>query len=309
MAYRFVLMLITGIIISCQSSSNNTSQDRQSPETVSNNSIDIQGHRGARGILPENSIRGFIKALDLGVNTLEMDLCVTKDGLVIVSHEPFMSSEICLDSERNMISEEEAQDLNIYEMTYEEVRAFDCGSLMHVRFPSQGKVKIVKPLLSDVFGRTEPYIKLNNLGNIRYNIELKSSEETDDIYHPNPEAFSKLVFEQIDGQVDWSRVTIQSFDFRILRYFKQNYPEVELSQLIENEESWEDNVEKLGFTPDVYSCYYQLLTPQVISDMHKEGIKVIPWTINDLAEMQKMIEWGVDGIITDYPDIAQQLVL
>ncbi len=308
MIYRLILLLLIGLAMSCQSPSNDTSEEKKAVIRT-DRKIDIQGHRGARGILPENSIRGFIKALDLGVSTLEMDLCITKDGLVIVSHEPFMSNEICLDSERNMIGEEEAKKLNIYEMTYEEVRQFDCGSLMHVRFPSQGKVKIVKPLLRDVFARTEPYIRLNNLGDVRYNIELKSSEETDGVYHPNPEEFSKMVFEQIDGKVDWNRVTIQSFDFRILRYFKENYPDVELSQLIENSNSWEDNVEELGFNPDVYSCYYELLTPQIITDIQKEGIKVIPWTINELAEMQKLIDWGVDGIITDYPDIAQQLAL
>ena len=302
-----LLVVLIGLSVSCQLPSKKD-QENSSGDSV-NKKVDIQGHRGARGILPENSIRGFIKALDLGVNTLEMNLCITKDGLVIVSHEPFISSEICLGPERNMIGEEEAKELNIYEMAYEEVKQFDCGSLMHVRFPSQGKVKIVKPLLKNVFARTEQYVKLNNLESIRYNIELKSSEKSDDIYHPTPEKFSKMVFAEIDGKVDWSRITIQSFDFRILRYFKENYPDIELSQLIENEDSWEVNMKDLGFKPDVYSCYYELLTPEIITDIQKEGIKVIPWVINDLAEMEKLVDWGVDGIITDYPDVAQQLDL
>jgi len=226
---------------------------------------------------------------------------------VIVSHEPYMSSEICLNPDRNMIGEEEGKTLNIYEMTYEEVSSYDCGSLMHVRFPSQGKVKAIKPLLSEVFNRTEPYIELNSLGEVRYNIELKSSEDYDGIYHPDPATFSQLVHEEINGKVDWNRVTIQSFDFRILRYFHENYPNVQLSQLIENEKSWEENVETLGFTPSVYSCYYKLLDEESIRKMHEKGMKVIPWTVNEISEMEELIGMGVDGIITDYPDRAQEL--
>lgn len=272
-------------------------------------SIDIQGHRGARGLLPENSIRGFIHAVDLGVNTLELDLCVTKDRQVIVSHEPFFSSEICLDKNINMIPEEEAKNLNIYEMLYEEVLQYDCGSLMHPRFPSQGKVKVVKPRLSEVFSRVEQYTKLNNLTPQNYNIELKSQEQYDNLYHPEPAAFSDLVHNLIDNTpgMDWDRITIQSFDFRVLQYFRNQYPNVRLSQLIENERTWQENVEELGFKPEVYSCYYKSLTEEIVNELHEAGIKVIPWTINEVEEMRELIEWGVDGIITDYPDRVKEL--
>ena len=129
------------------------SQEKRPERIVSQ--LDIQGHRGARGLLPENSIRGFIRAIDLGVTTLELDLCVTRDRKVVVSHEPYISHEICLDPNRSMISEDTARSLNIFEMTYEQVAQYDCGSLMHTRFPSQGKVKVIKPLLSEVFDRVE----------------------------------------------------------------------------------------------------------------------------------------------------------
>ena len=107
--------------------------------------------------------------------------------------------------------------------------------------------------------------------------------------------------------MDWSRVTIQSFDPRVLQYWHKEYPEVTLSLLIQNKESWQDNVENLGFTPAIYSCYYELLTPEVIVELHKAKIQVIPWTINEVEEMQQLVDWGVDGIITDYPDRAQEL--
>ncbi len=290
------------ILIGCQSTSNKHSD-------MDLSSIDIQGHRGARGLLPENSIRGFLHAVDLGVNTLELDLCVTGDGQIVVSHEPFFSSEICLDENRNMIPEEEATKLNMYKMTYEEVLQYDCGSLMHPRFPSQGKVKVVKPLLSEVFNRVEQYTQLNNLTPLNYNIELKSLEEYDNVYHPEPAKFSEMVYNLINETpgVDWNRVTIQSFDFRILQYFRKQYPKVILSQLIENELPWQENVETLGFNPEIYSCYYKSLTREVVAELHEAGIKVIPWTINEVDEMRELIEWGVDGIITDYPDRIQEL--
>lgn len=272
-------------------------------------SIDIQGHRGARGLLPENSIRGFLHAVDLGVNTLELDLCVTGDGQIVVSHEPFFSSEICLDEHRNMIPEEEAKKLNMYKMTYEEVLQYDCGSLMHPRFPSQGKVKVVKPLLSEVFKRIEQYTQLNNLTPQNYNIELKSLAEYDNLYHPEPAEFSDMVYDLISetAGVEWDRITIQSFDFRILQYFRKQYPDVKLSQLIENDHSWQENVEELGFKPEVYSCYYKSLTKEIVAELHEADIEVIPWTINEVEEMRELIKWGVDGIITDYPDRVKEL--
>ncbi|MDW3195969.1 MAG: glycerophosphodiester phosphodiesterase family protein [Cytophagales bacterium] len=294
--------LLIILLIGCQSASNKQ-------ENMDLSSIDIQGHRGARGLLPENSIRGFLHAVDLGVNTLEMDLCVTKDKQIVVSHEPFFSSEICLDENRSMISEEEAKMLNIYEMNYEEVLQYDCGSLMHPRFPSQGKVKVVKPLLNDVFRRIEQYTRLNNLPQQNYNIELKSLEENDNLYQPEPAEFSDLVYDLIDQNsgIAWDRITIQSFDFRILQYFRKQYPNVRLSQLIENELTWQENVETLGFKPEVYSCYYKFLTKEIVEELHEAGIKVIPWTINEVEEMKELITWGVDGIITDYPDRVKEL--
>ncbi len=300
------IVLCVWTIIGCQTKPGSDQEQAVSSSAIKRD-IDIQGHRGARGILPENSLRGFVKALDLGVNTLEMDLCITRDKQVIVSHEPYISSEICLDPDRNMLTAEKGRQLNIYEMDYSEIQEYDCGSLMHPRFPSQGKVKTLKPLLSQVFRRVENHVQSSGYPPVRYNIELKSSEEYDDVYHPAPAEFCQLVFDQIDGKIDWSRVTIQSFDFRILQYFRENYPQVQLSQLIENRTSWEQNIADLGFKPDIYSCDYNLLSAEIVKGLQAEGIKVIPWTVNEVEDMKRLIEWGVDGIITDYPDRTQQL--
>ena len=271
--------------------------------------LDIQGHRGARGLLPENSVRGFIKAVELGVNTLELDLCITADNKVFVSHEPYISSEICLDSNANMIPEAIASQLNTYRMTYEEVKNYDCGTLMNKNFPSQGKVRTIKPLLSDVFQRVENYVKTNKIPLPNYNIEIKSGESTDGIYHPSPAQFSKLVYKEIDGVINWERVTLQSFDFRVLKYIRKNYPKIRLAQLIENNLPWKTNVDSLGFKPDIYSCHFPILTQKTIKEIQNDSIQVIPWTVNDTEDMLRLTEWGVDGIITDYPNKALEIYL
>jgi glycerophosphoryl diester phosphodiesterase len=271
-----------------------------------NSSLDIQGHRGARGLIPENTIPGFIKAIDLGVNTLEMDLSVTSDSVLILSHDPYFSSEFCLDTTGTRIEEENRT--NIYQLTYEEITKYDCGSILHQRFPQQLKISVSKPRLSDVIDTVESYLKEKNLPLVNFNIELKTTLETDNVFHPTPEIFSDLVFEELTKKGILGRTIIQSFDFRTLQYFKRNYPEVELALLIENNLAWEENIDSLGFIPEVYSCEYELLSPLVIQELKKLGIAVIPWTVNDANSMQELIDWGVDGIITDYPDKAIELI-
>ena len=252
--------------------------------------------------MPENTIPAFLKALDLGVTTLEMDLAVTKDNQLVVSHEPFISAEICLDSTGNEISEAHQLQYNIYRMTYLEVEDFDCGTKVHSRFPEQEKMKVAKPRLVDVIDRVEDYLKANSKLPVGYNIEIKSLPETDNIFHPKPSDFSDLVYAVLDEKLDWDRITIQSFDFRVLQYFHERYPKVKLALLIENDLSVEENLDTLGFTPDIYSGYFPLLSRKSVDFLHDRGILVIPWTVNEAADMKEVMALGVDGLITDYPD-------
>lgn len=266
--------------------------------------IDIQGHRGARGLLPENSIPAFKKALDLGVTTLELDLGVTRDKQLVVTHEPWISAEICRDLEGSELPDDTGMKLNIYQMTYEEVASFDCGTKVHPRFPEQEKIAVVKPRLIDMVTEVEAYATEIGHPGFKYNIEIKSLPQGDNLFHPTPSGFSNLVFETLDSLLDWDRVNIQSFDFRVVRYFHETYPNVELALLIENQLGWKQNLDSLGFDPHIYSPYYQLINQSDIDSLHQRGIKVIPWTINTAEDMQTLIDWGVDGIITDYPNIA-----
>lgn len=137
--------------------------------------FDIQGHRGARGLKPENTIPAFMFALDSGATTLEMDLAITKDGQVIVSHEPWMSAAICLDPSGMEIKEKEEKKFNIFKMTYEQVKSWDCGSKKNVRFPEQENFSAVKPLLRDVIVTAENHIKNYSHYEVDYNLEINSS--------------------------------------------------------------------------------------------------------------------------------------
>ncbi|MEO9474248.1 MAG: glycerophosphodiester phosphodiesterase family protein [Cyclobacteriaceae bacterium] len=269
--------------------------------------IDIQGHRGARGLLPENTIPAFLEAIDLGVTTIEMDLVVTKDLQLLVSHEPYMAAEYCLDPRGNEIADSLQSKYNIYQMSIDEVRSFDCGMKPHPRFPNQMKMAAEKPLLEDVIAVVESFIEEKGLPLVNYNIEIKSTPEDDAVFHPKPAAFSDLVFEALNENIDWERITIQSFDFRILQYFHQVYPKVRLAALVENELSIEENLFNLGFTPEIYSCEYVLLSREKVSQLHELGIQVIPWTVNEISEMEELIAWGVDGLITDYPNRYNQI--
>jgi len=271
--------------------------------------FDWQGHRGCRGIMPENSLRAFEHALELGVKTLEMDVVISKDGEVIVSHDPWISPDFCLGPEGKPIHDDVKNLPNIYQLTYEEILNYDCGSKGNSKFPEQSKMKAFKPRLIDVFKLAEKYCKDHRRNEIYYNIEIKSNPDWDGDYHPAYYDFSDIVFKTIDAYVPWSRVNIQSFDHRILQYFHKMYPDVRLAVLEEFNQDPEEVIEELGFKPEIYSPYYKLIKEKKVKWLHENDMEVIVWTVNTIQEMEKMIILGVDGIITDYPNLIQEVNL
>lgn len=265
-------------------------------------SFELQGHRGARGLAPENTIAAFQKALALNVNTLELDVVVTKDKQLVVSHEPWLNAKITLDQAGKHVTEEQALAYNIYQHNVADVQSYDVGSLGNALFPEQKKEKVSKPLLSAVFNMAE---KTNP--NILYNIEIKSTVEDEEKgYQPTVAEFSDLLVSEIKKSIPKERVVIQSFDTRVLQYLHTKYPEFTLSYLT-FENNFAKNIELLGFTPQIYSPYYVLLNPDEVSKMHLRKVKIIPWTVNTAAEMRELLEMGVDGIISDYPNLALPL--
>lgn len=274
--------------------------------------FDLQGHRGARGLKPENTIPSFITALNYGVTTLEMDVVITKDKQVILSHEPWMSAAICLKQDTSVITVAEQTKLNIYEMEYREVISYDCGSKLHPRFPEQEKMTIHKPKLRDVIVAVEDHIKSYTQYEVDYNIEIKSAKSGDNKFHPSPEEYSDLVYQLIDQYLPWERVVIQSFDFRVLKYWNKKYPHVRLAALVEkgpNPKAARNSLNTLGFTPSIYSPDYTLVDKATIDFMRQKKVRVIPWTVNDVKDMIRLKNWGVDGIITDYPNRATEIGL
>lgn len=276
-------------------------------QLVHSQGFDVQGHRGARGLLPENTIPAFIRAIDEGVKTLELDVVITKDKKVLVSHEPYMSPSICSKPDGSSISSEESKALNIYQMTYEQIKSYDCGSKGNPRFLKQEKMAVSKPLLTDLISEVEAYLKKNGLPKVAYNIELKSSPGGDDIFHPGVEEFSAMVYGLLESSLPLERYNVQSFDFRILKYWHNTYPKVRLAALIQNGKGVDANLIDLGFTPNIYSPYHILLDKEMIALCQQKNMKVIPWTVNERSAMERLVKMGVDGIITDFPDRAKNL--
>lgn len=293
--------LFLGVLFSCGSSK----KTQNSKIDSLNLNIDIQGHRGCRGLMPENTIPAMIKALDLGVTTLEMDVVITKDKKVILSHDQWFAQEITTKPDGTYMGEREERKFNIYWMTYEEVKTFDVGMKPHPRFPQQQKMKVVKPLLADVIGSAEAHSKATARPIPYYNIETKSNPEFDGVFQPNPDEFVELVMGVIKEKGIEAYVIIQSFDFRTLQYLHDHYPAMKTAMLIEDfdKRSLEEQLKSLGFTPTIYSPDYSLVNKNLLKKCHQQNIKVIPWTVNDKETIEKLKAMGVDGIISDYPNL------
>lgn len=292
----FILLLALG---AC----NNSAPSSNTQVMPISSSFDWQGHRGARGLLPENSIPAFLKALEYSaVATLELDLVVSADRELIVSHEPWFSSEICSHPNGKPVDKTEEKQLNIFRMTAAEIRAYDCGKRGHARFPEQQAMPAYKPTLAEIVKAVDSAALAMKRPLPRFNVEIKSKQEWDGVYTPPPSEFARLVVSQL-GQLGLDdRACVQSFDERPLREVHRMAPYLTIAHLVENYDGVKSNIEKLGFTPQIYSPHYGLITAEAVREIHSLGMRVIPWTVNTTPEMEELMKWGVDGIITDYPD-------
>ncbi|MDX1720419.1 MAG: glycerophosphodiester phosphodiesterase family protein, partial [Salegentibacter mishustinae] len=244
----------------------------------------------------------FISAVKKGVDVIELDVVISKDKKVVVSHEPFMHSLYVLTPSGDSISVDKQESFNIYKMPYDSIKKFDSGSKGNRLFPNQQKQKTYKPLLSEAIDSVETYIAENNLKPVSYNIELKSSEDKYGNYQPAPEEFVNLVMEVIQTKNIEQKMNLQSFDVNILNEIHKSYPEVETAYLVYSE-GIQKNLALLDFQPEIYSPHYGLVKDTAFVDSVKSmEMKLIPWTVNEPKAIKKMIELNVDGIITDYPE-------
>lgn len=268
--------------------------------------IDYQGHRGARGLFPENTLPAFLHALEYpAIQTLELDVVLTKEDIVVVSHEPWMSAEICLSPTGQELDHADSARISIRQLRIDEVQAYDCGTLPHPRFPQQRKMAIKKPRLAQVFAAVEAYCHENERSMPDYNIEIKYLPEWEE------KGFTADILTNVEAVLNdvkeaglENRVTIQCFHPPVLAELHQQNPNIRLAYLDEfpEQSSVSEKMTALGFTPPIYSPYYLPLTQATINECHELGMAVVPWTVNETKDMKRLVEMGVDGIITDYPD-------
>ena len=292
------LIIYVLLVVACKKSS----KENVEFEVSSMKKVKVQGHRGDRGNFPENTIPAFLSAIKKGVDVIEMDVVISKDRQVVVSHEAFMSSLYMLQPDKKPISKEEEKNFNLFQMNYDSIKQFDSGSRGNKKFPQQEKMKTYKPLLKEVIDTVEAFIKKENRPAVKYNIEIKSDAKEYGKSQPSPEEFVNLVMQVIKEKKIENKMNLQSFDTQVLEIIHKNYPEVELAYLV-SEGSLEENLEKLSFLPQIYSPYYKIISEKsIVEKVHQKQMKLIPWTVNHAEDISKLKELGVDAIITDYPE-------
>ena len=290
--------------------------------------LDIQGHRGARGLLPENTLPAFARALSIGVTTLELDCAMTKDGVVVVSHDSTLNPEITRDASGAWITR---ADLPIAQFTFSELQRFDVGRIDPAseyakRFPQQQAIDGTRmPTLDDVFALAR------RAGNdrVRFNIETKISP----LYPERtvaPDAFARALINAIKNNKLQHRAVVQSFDWRTLAVVQADAAEIKtacltaqqpfMDNLLAPEKSspWNAGLHVSRFNGSVprlveaaggaiWSPCSNDIDAASVNEAHALGLTVVTWTANTASDMQKMIALGVDGIISDYPDVLRRV--
>jgi len=298
--------------------------------------LDVQAHRGGMALLPENTIPAMLNAVKLGSKTLELDVVISQDGKVVVSHDPYMSAAFMSKPDGSEVLKSEEKNLSIYQMPYDTVKSYSSGLMPHPMFPNQQKLKTHKPLLNDLIDSVETYVKKNKLKPVFYNIETKSSPMGDGKYNPSPEVFVEKLMNVVNQKNIQSRLIIQSFDVRTLKILHQRSPKIKLSLLVQGKMNlteeqlrnygltekevadyfkqmnakkggMEEELANLGFVPDIYSPYFSGVDEQMVQKAHQKKMLILPWTVDKEEDMISLAKMGVDGIITNSPDIMIRL--
>jgi glycerophosphoryl diester phosphodiesterase len=280
--------------------------------------FDLQGHRGARGLAPENTLPAFARALDLGVTTLEMDVALTKDGVLVVSHDPWLNPSILRDASGQWLP---GRGPLIKDLTLAQLQAYDVGRIdpesRYARgFPEQQAVDGTRiPTLAQVF----ELVKARGADRVRFDIETKLFPQRPQDTAPMEVLTDALVAAiRAAGVID--RASIQSFDWRSLQRIQQAEPRIATVYLTIQTHN-RDNTRHGTWTAGLRLAYHGsvpsmvkasggriwapnagALTPALLQEAHALGLQVIPWTVNEPADMERLVDWGVDGLISDRPD-------
>jgi glycerophosphoryl diester phosphodiesterase len=246
----------------------------------------IQGHRGARGVVPENSIESCCKAVELGAQGLEIDVVVSKDSQLVVNHDPFFKENSYL--------------INIFKTNYADIREYTFGQNGHPKFKKQQPMACFRPTLSELIEAIFNYCDSKHIKRPFFNIEIKSHPKWYGHYVPYPSEFVALLKHPL-SYLPLGSYYFSSFDPLILREIRRQVPDIPLAFLTENRLELHENLQNLGFLPEIYSPYFKFLNKKTISQAHRLAVKVVTWTVNEKQAAKRLKEWGVDGIITDYP--------
>lgn len=246
----------------------------------------VHGHRGARAARPENTLPAFEYAIAQGADVLELDVAVTKDDVLVVSHDPEMNAAYCTGPAH-------AKTRVIRDMTLAELREWDCGAKANPAFPKQQAIPGTRvPTLDDVFA-------LAAKGTFEFNVETKIFPQRPSVT-PSPERFAELMLAAIRRHKLEKRVIVQSFDFRTLKVLRKLAPEVRLSALVTfPQQDFVASAQEAG--AGIISPQVRLVTAEKVKAAHAAGLQVVPWTANTPTEWQALVDAGSDAIISDDP--------
>ena len=261
--------------------------------------MNIIGHRGAGGLFPENTLFGFEKTLTYPIGGLELDVVISKDEKIVVSHEPWMNHLFCETPDKKAISEKDEGDFNLFLMNYSEIALFDCGKKSNLNFPYQKCLPCKKPLLGEVF----ELINKHKNNDLTLFLEIKSDKEWYGTFQPKPKHYAYLINEFLSENPASFNLMIQSFDPNFLNEFAAINNNIPLGLLVENDLSVTTNLQSLNFSPAFYNPHYSLITKELINFTKKHKLSIVPWTVNSLAEGVRLKKLGVKTIITDFPNL------
>ena len=245
----------------------------------------VHGHRGARALRPENTLPAFQYAIDQGVDVLELDMAVTRDDVIVISHDPHMNPAIC---------QGPGGETAIHKLSLEQVRQWDCGALKNPAFPRQQPVPGTRmPTLEEVFDLAAP-------SRVELNIETKIDPRTPELA-PDPLTFARLVVDAVRKHRLERRVIVQSFDFRTLKEVRKLAPEIRLSALYEGTPKPFPAIARDAGGVEIISPHYSLVTPEQVRAAHDAGLQVVPWTANTPDVWERLAAAQVDAIISDDP--------
>lgn len=265
--------------------------------------VDIIANKGVRSVMPENTVEGMIKALELGVRTLKFEVVISADNQIVVSQEPYFSERISTHPENRTINLLNEKQFNIYRMSYDSLKNYDVGLRYNEDFPAQEKFRVSKPLLSTLIEKVEYFAKKRKIKNIKFIIEPKTIKNGEGIYHPQIPRFIDLVMKELETLGINQKTVLYSFDPQVLQYAKTKYPQTLLALAVDEKIIFEDNIKQLGFLPNYYSAYLPLVGKTLIDQCHANQIKILVWTINKTTAFEQVRNLGVDGILTDKPEL------